>query len=312
MRRKRIGVAIAVGAAFGVLTYALLRARGPSIQGADFTYPWLAARAILHRQNPYDVISPVDVPFGGRFLYPWTASIVAVPFAWLDSAVGGALMAAITVGLAVFAVTREHWWRLLMFVSGPAYMIVSSVQWSGLLVAASEFPALIGIAGAIKPFAIASLAYQRRRRDVLRAVAVGVPILALSLILAPRWPLDWLHTMQASPPGHQYETPLLRWTGLPVVLALTRWRRPEARLLFCMAALPQTMFLYDQVLVFLIPRSRVEMLVAVVLSLLVLLLPAIIFDQSTSTSLSRAYVPLMNCGIYWPALVMVLRRPNVV
>jgi hypothetical protein len=311
MRRKRIAVAAAIGATFGVLAYVLLRARGTSIQAADFTYVWLAARAILHGQNPYEVIRPSDLPFGGRFGYPWTASLLAVPLAWLDAPIAGAVMVAITVGLAAFAVTREHWWRLLMFVSGPAYMIVSSVQWSGLVVAASELPALIGVAGAIKPFAIGVLSYQRRRRDVLKAVAVGAPILALSLILAPRWPIDWLHSMQVSPPGHQYETPLLTWTGAPILLALTRWRRPEARLLFCMAALPQTMFLYDQVLVFLIPRSRVELLVAVILSLALLLVPSVIsFDRSTGLGIARAYMPLLNCSLYWPALFMVLRRPN--
>ena len=60
-----------------------------------------------------------------------------------------------------------------MFLSSPAHMIVSSAQWGGLLIAASEFPLLIGVAGAIKSFAVALLAYQRTRRDVLKAGGVG-------------------------------------------------------------------------------------------------------------------------------------------
>ena len=299
---------IVIGAAFGVLTYLLLRARGPSIQGADFTYPWLGARAVLRGQSPFDIPTSA-LPFGARVGYPWTASLVAMPLAWFDAAVGGAVMVGVTVGLAVFAVTRDHWWRLLMFVSGPAYMVVSSVQWSALALAGSELPFLIGIAGGIKPFGIAAFAYQHRWRDVFKAVAVGGAILALSFVLAPRWPIDWIHLLRVAPPGHQYEWPLFTWTGVPVALALTRWRRPEARLLVCMAALPQTMFLYDQLLIFLVPRSRVELLFAVVLSLVVLLLPAFFFDHA-SPALARAYMPLMNCGIYWPALAMVLRRPN--
>lgn len=306
----RIAVGVLLGTAFGTLTYVLLRARGPSLQGADFTYPWLGARAILRGESPFDVPTAA-LPFGGRMGYPWPASLVAMPFAWLNVVVGGAVMVGLTVGLAAFAVTREHWWRLLMFVSGPAYMVVSSVQWSGLVLAASEFPFLVGIVGGIKPFAFAALAYQRRWRGVLQAVAVGVPILAMSLIIAPHWPADWLHLFRIAPPGHQYEWPQFTWTGFPVALALTRWRRPEARLLVCMAALPQTMFLYEQLLIFQIPRSRLELLVATVLSLLVLLIPTVLFDHGGSQSLARAYMPLMNCGIYWPALVMVMRRPNV-
>ena len=307
--RARFLVAILVGCALGVATYAMLVAR-PTIQGADFTYPWLAARAVLHRQNPY-AIPTTALPFGGGFLYPWPAILLGLPFAWMDVRIAGAVMVGLTMGLAAFVVSREHRWRLLMFVSGPAFMIASSVQWGGLVMAAAFVPALGGISAATKPSTLAALAYQRRWSDVIRACVVGLSILALSMAIAPHWATDWIRRARASPVGHQYVAPLFSWTGAPILLALTRWRRREARLLVCLAVLPQTTFLYDQFLVFLVPETRLEMLAAVTVSLFVLAAPYYIdFDRTNTVTLIRSYLPLINVGLYWPALVMILRRRN--
>ena len=75
--------------------------------------------------------------------------------------------------------------------------------------------------------------------------------------------------------------------------------------------LPQTTFLYDQFLVFLVPETRLEMLAAVTVSLFVLVAPYYIdFDRTNTVTLIRSYLPLINVGLYWPALVMILRRRN--
>src|SRR5690242_7826191 len=116
--RARLMVAIFVGFAFVVATYAMLLAR-PTLQGADFTYPWLAARAVLHGQSPY-AIPTAALPFGGGFLYPWPASLLGIPFVAMDARTAGALMVGLTMGTAAFLVSRAHWWRLFMFLSGPA------------------------------------------------------------------------------------------------------------------------------------------------------------------------------------------------
>jgi len=281
-----------------------------TIQGADFTYPWLAARAVLHGQSPY-AIPTTALPFGGGFLYPWPASLLGVPFVWMDVRIAGAFMVGLTMGLAAFLVCREHRWRLFMFLSGPAFMIASSVQWGGLVIATAFVPVLGSISAATKPSTLAALAYQRRWSDVVRACVAGLAILGLSIAIAPHWPGDWIRKARASPVGHQYVVPLFTWTGAPILLALTRWRRREARLLVCLAVVPQTTFLYDQFLVFLVPETRVEMLAAVTLSLCVLVAPYYInFDRTNTVTLIRSYVPLINFGLYWPALIMILCRPN--
>lgn len=299
----------AIGGTFAVATYAMLQAR-PTIQGADFTYPWLGARAILSGQSPYSI--PTDaLPFGGRDGYPWPANLLGLPFAWMSVRLGAALMVGLSMGLAAFLVTRRHQWRALMFVSGPAFMIVSSAQWGGLVMATAFVPLLGGLVATIKPSALAALAYQRRVSRVARACILGCVVLLFSLIIAPHWPAEWIGTTRASPMAHQYVVPLLSWSGAPLVLALTRWKRREARMLFVLALLPQAAFLYDQFLVFLVPRTRFEMLVAVTLSLCVLAAPFYLtFDRTNVPTLVRAYLPLVNVGLYWPALAMILRRPN--
>src|SRR5688500_16507931 len=49
----------------------------------DFTHWWVAARALLNGQNPYEVIRP-GVPyawFDSHFTYPSPAAVVTVPVA---------------------------------------------------------------------------------------------------------------------------------------------------------------------------------------------------------------------------------------
>jgi hypothetical protein len=92
-------------------------------------------------------------------------------------------------------------------------------------------------------------------------------------------------------------------------LAAVRWRDPDARLLFCFAAVPQVNFFYDQLPLLLIARDRKELLAFVVCSIVVLVVPFFAaFDRTNIVTLSRAYQPLVMFGGYYPALALVLRH----
>ena len=85
----------------------------------------------------------------------------------------------------------------------------------------------------------------------------------------------------------------------------------EARLLLCMACVPQNGFYYDQLPLLLVPGSRREMLAAAVISVFVMFVPSFVpLNSGSSAEISARYIPLMVIGVYLPALVMVLRRPN--
>ena len=51
-----------------------------------------------------------------------------------------------------------------------------------------------------------------------------------------------------------------------MLLAILRWRRPEARLLIALACVPQSMLLYETVPLFLVPRTFRESALLVALS----------------------------------------------
>jgi hypothetical protein len=102
---------------------------------------------------------------------------------------------------------------------------------------------------------------------------------------------------------------LLRPGGVLLLLALIRWRLPEARLLAALACVPQTVGLYETLPLFLIPRTRWQGYalagssyvaafgqVAAVPRLPGMTLDAVLADRW----------PFLFVCLYLPALVMVL------
>jgi hypothetical protein len=129
--------------------------------------------------------------------------------------------------------------------------------------------------------------------------------------LRPRWPLEWLATHRDAPIARTYVIPIAHWYGAPLALAALKWRRPEARLLVCMAVVPQTAFLYDQFGLFLIPRTRFEMLALVLLSLFAIFSPTwFALNTSSIQAYSISLLPIVVAALYLPSLMMVLSRPN--
>lgn len=310
-RRERTRYAVVASALSMLVAGTLLWARRDWIQGGDFSYPWLAARALLAGHDPYAVVGPA-APFGGGFYYPLTAALVALPVIWCPPWIGGLLVVGAGFGLLAYAVTASERWPLLMLLSACAYMVCESVQWAPLFMASTMFPPLLILAVAVKPnIAIGLFAMQTRVRPIVIGVVGGGILALVAFAIDPAWLAHWVGAHRTSSIAGLYNVPLSHWWGAPLALSVLRWRRPEARLLVCLAAVPQAAFLYDQLFVFLIPRTRAEMFVLVVGSYAALLgrdfIPR---DQSGTASLSLAYLPLAVVCIYLPALMMVLRRPN--
>jgi len=187
-------------------------------QADDFTWYWLAARALLDGQNPYSVIH-----IGGRyaldtpFVYPLTTAIAIIPFAaWLDPV--------------------------------------------------SAAPFFIGVSS---PNCTPTGTKSNRRE----ATIMGGPVL---------------------------------------LLALLRWRRPEARLLLALAIVPQSILFYDQLLLWLVPATMRQSVLLSLLSVLALILGERGFPAGAGhAEVTAAYAPMIMALLFLPCLIMVLRRPNV-
>ncbi len=246
--RWRLSLALAIGILSGVLCYLNLVRREQL--AADFTWPWRAANYLLEGKNPYAEIQPSgEYPFQTYFYYPLTAAQAALPFAGLPPYPAGALFFGLSSALLAYALLKDGWVRLPLFLSAPYVVAAAVAQWAPLMVAAGLLPALGWLLSCKPNLGLAMWVFKPGRASL--ALALG--FLALSLLWLPSWPWDWLAvTRQLA--GHP--PPILALPLGPVLLlAALRWRRAEARLLLGLSLFPQLLFFYDQLPLWLIPRS---------------------------------------------------------
>jgi hypothetical protein len=317
-RATRLACALLIALATGAYTYSFLTdfpsavlPTGSTIQARDFTYSWLAARAVAQGVDPYEYVLAQKTPSAGGWFYAYPAALVALPFAWLPVELAGAVFVAVGCGLLAFVVSREGLWRLAFFLSAPAVRVCRSVQWAPFLIAGAVAPGMLGIVAAKPNIAAAFFAYQTSRRDVLRGLIGGMVLVGISLLLAPTWPADWIHTLRSDQSVSQYQPPILTLLGWPIALAALKWRRREARLLLVMGCLPQNGFFYEQLALFLVPITFIETVLLAGVSHIGYNLAVWTRDPTAYVeTLSRWYSPFMIASLYLPCVAMVLRRPN--
>jgi hypothetical protein len=275
----------------------------PAVYAIDFTYPWHAANFLLAGDNPYARMTPGRYPTAGPFLYPLPAAIVAAPFAGLSAQMAGAVFNGLSAGVLAFALTRQAWWPLLMFLS-PAYVLsYYNVQWPPLMVACALLPALSFLSVAKPNLGLVAFAYRPNRW----AVIGGAVLLLVSFILVPRWPLDWWHALHQQTTQH---TPAVLWPfGAVGLVGLLRWRKPEGRLLAAMTLAPTSAVPYDHLLLWLMPKTWVQSLIlsAAAWAAWLLVLATAPHDLTKSATVAHAFVAL---GTYVPASVMVWLRKH--
>ncbi|HWQ15918.1 MAG TPA: hypothetical protein VNL77_24170 [Roseiflexaceae bacterium] len=284
---RRIGIAVAIGAAAAALCYVRLLQHGD--YAADFTLPLFGARWLLAGQNPYTSPYPVDSPL----FYPLPAVLAALPFAPLPPELAGALFFGLSSGLLAFGLTRDGWHRLLLFLSAPFLMALAWAQWPPLIMAAVLLPGLYPLAICKPNLGLPlMLAYPS-----WRGMAACAALLLLSLLVLPSWPLDWL----ASLGRNRHAPPLVVLPGPLLLLGLLRWRAPEARLLLLLALAPQRLFFSDQLPLWLIPATARQTL-ALTLASWLGFFAWLAFDSGTSAGAP----PWVVACTYLPALALVL------
>ena len=294
---------IAIGCALGLFAAAIswIGTHRTGFGVPDFHWWWVGARALLDGQNPYEAVPRVIGP-AFRLYHPMPAVLVAVPFALLRPDVALSLFSALSTAILAFAVTRTSYARLPLFLSASFAHAAVMGQWSLLLTAVLFLPWLAFL-GAVKPNV--GLAILGTSLSWRAAVAMMV-FAAVSLAAMPSWPREWLAQLPNSP---YHFSPLRTPVGFLTLLALLRWRRPEARLLAVLGVVPQSPFVYEALPLFLIPRTRYQTYALVIGSDVALGVYVLArgIDQSRFYWINGIAVVVT---MYLPALVMVLRRPN--
>jgi hypothetical protein len=278
----------------------------PRPKPSDFTQPWAAARIFLQGEDPYALIGP-GRPFNHEFplIYPATSAVAAMPFAWLPPRLADALFIGLGAALLAWALTRKTLAnpQLLVFASFAMMVAAQTVQWSPWLTAAALTPWL-GFLFACKPsIGVAMLAAYPSRTALISAGGFAL----LTIAIWPWWVAAWWDLL---PAATHMSTPMMRWGGPFILLALLKWRRPDARLLAALACVPQTPVLYEVVPLFLLVRTFREGTLLIVLTGLagrIVEVAGAGTDYHTWMAISGQWMVWL---VYLPCTVMVLRRPN--
>jgi hypothetical protein len=307
--RDRSLVALGVACAAGLVVAHFAYVNTDPHNASDFTWYWRAGRALLAGNSPYRVINAVGpYPYNEGFLYPLPAALIAAPFAFFPLWPAMIAFCAVLAGILAFAITRDGFWRLPLLMSFPMLWCAQSGQLAPLDVAAAMAPVLGGLAIAKPTLAVAAFVYAPRRRFIVSAVIM----LAIAFAVSPSWPNEYVAEIRARTAAN-YHIPIRIMPGLLLVLAVLRWRRPEARLLVAMACIPQTMLFYDQLPLLTIARSFRQALVFALgsyLPILAIYLIPLPTNDSLAATLSTTSTVIVWL-YYLPCLVEILRRPNV-
>lgn len=219
--------------------------------GADFNWPYQAARRLLAGEAPYSHTPQGTIP------YPLPAALPAIPLLVFPPEVAGAVFFGISSGLLALGLIRQDPARLLIFLAYPYWSALMTAQWTPLLMCAAFFPLALAFS-VMKPQIGAPVALAHLSR---RGAVAAVVVLVASLALLPRWPIEWVRQLS----GYQHFVPLLVLPGPLLALALWRHRDRDSWLLFLSAVMPQRWF-YDSFLLWLIPKSRRSILATVACS----------------------------------------------
>lgn len=302
--RARLACALVIGALVG--TFADICWTHPRTEPSDFGQPWAAARMLAHGENPYELIGPGRAsPHPWPLVYPATAAVAAMPFAWASTRLADALFVGFGAALLAWALTRHTFAnpQLLVFVSFTMAISAQTVQWSPLLTAAALIPCLGFLLAAKPTIGLALFAAYPSRIALYGAAGFGL----LTVAIWPYWLPAWLANLHSL--THMI-TPVTLWGGPLILLALLKWRRADARLLVALACMPQTPVLYEAVPLFLLVRTLREAVVLLVLTAVMGKIVAGTISPSHYNAWMAANGQWMVWLVYLPCTAMVLLRPN--
>lgn len=301
--RHRVWLALIIACTAGLFA-AFMAARKDAVP--DLLYPLTAARSFLAGQNPYFAMPGIHgakPPFDEPFFYPFTTVLAISPLAPLSTSIAVGVFFSVSSFLLAYTITRDGLWRIHVFASAPFVVAASVGQFSPLLTVAALVP-WAGALCSLKPnLGLAVLARRPSMSAVLSCAAFGL----VSLAVSPHWMFDWLHNLRQEAGGARvHEIPLLQIGGFVLLASLVAIRRPNGRLLAVMSALPQALFFYDQLPLWLVAENRKQSIFLTACSQLGML--AWWISARPGESVVKSAYPFVLVSIYLPALVLVLQN----
>ncbi|MFZ0318801.1 MAG: hypothetical protein WAL56_06720 [Candidatus Sulfotelmatobacter sp.] len=244
--RNRVIIAALIGLATGTFSCFLITRLHQN--AGDFTWALHLAQRLVAHQNPYD--TPLEQ-------YPLPAAFPALPLLRLRPEIAAGIFYGVSSALLALGLTRKNHCRLRIFLAYPFWAGLLTAQWSTLIAASAFFPILLPVTMMKPQVGLPVFLTHLTRRGLVACIFIG----ALSLAVLPQWPWLWLGQT------HYYEhfIPLLVFPGPLLLLALFRYRDRDAWLLLLAAIMPQRWF-FDAFILWLIPKSRRQILFTIPLS----------------------------------------------
>jgi len=236
--RRRITVAGMVGLGTGTFCWFLLNHNHQN--AGDFGWALHLAQRVAAHQNPYDTALEQ---------YPLPVVFVAWPFLHIPPAAAAGFFYGISTFFLALGLTRQSYGRLRVFLAFPYWAGLITAQWSALIAASAFYPMLLPTTMMKPQVGLPVFLTRLSRRGALACVFVA----GLSLAVLPSWPLLWLSQTRY----YEHFIPLLVFPGPLLLLAVIRYRDRDAWLLLLAAMMPQRWF-FDSLPLWLIPRSRRE------------------------------------------------------
>jgi hypothetical protein len=247
--RYRILVSVVIGCASGLFCSMLLSHLHAGAY--DFTWALYPARELLAGRNPY-----AHLP-AGAIGYPLTAVLLAMPFTWLSDPVAAGVFFGISSALLALGLTRSGYHRLFVFLAYPYWAGLLTAQWIPLIMAGAFFPFLLPLTTTKPQVGLPVFLTHLSKRGIIACII----FVGITFMVMPAWFKYWL----AQAVRYEHFVPILIFPGPLLLLALLRYRQRGAWLLLLSAIMPQRWF-YDTFTLWLIPRSRREILYTAIFS----------------------------------------------
>jgi hypothetical protein len=305
--RTRLFFAALIGVVGALIVHSQY-ARGSNVH-TDFGMVWFGARAIAHGLDPYSLIGPGRMfNYEWPLIYPATALVAVMPLAPFTEHFSAVIFVGLSSFLLALGITQKGWHLLPLFATEAYASSARLGQWSILLTSVLFFPWVALVLSAKPQAALPLLLGAASRRTILLAVAGGLALVIVSLVLLPNWPVRWLDGVRSA---SFMDPPITQFGGPLVLLALLRWKRPEAWMLVALACMPQAWGWYNTLPLFTIPATLVEALFLAAVSTLGAWIGGMMMPEVTSLpALHKWVTSLIVFTTYLPATLLLLRRPN--
>jgi hypothetical protein len=291
--RDRLIIAGLIGLVTSIISIYISHLAGGD--SGDFRYTLWLARDWLSGKEPYLPIKfeldTIMVP------YPFTAVLLAIPFSGLTDSIASGIFLGFGSGMLAWLILKDGCnWRLMLFLSWPFVNNLFFAQWAPYVVSLFFTPILLFMVFIKPQLALPFVLTQKPNRIGLMIAAI---FLAVSLVLYPLWPIDWIKTT------HNYigYPPILTLPlGPLILLALIRYKEKRSWLLVFLAAMPQRM-VYDQLGVLFVAENRKQLLFLVICSWISL--PVLLYYNGWA-NVPWGWQTWIIIASYLPALLVVL------